>query len=492
MMRKNITQLLALTLVVGLGQGCKKKGGGGESTATPTEAAKQKEAAAQAKAEEDFAKAVAVYDKAMADGSISGDECGKTAGAFERVAKSHGERMMIAEFNAAAIHESCGDKGKAKKMYEGLAKKNFHLALNNLGVMYWNEGNTKKAMEYFEKSVAADKKLAFAARNNLAAGLRERYTSADKPDKSVFEKAELQIQNVLAVDTSNRGAYENLARLYYDRGRLADRSYLLLAGLVVSQAITVLKEAGEESADLYNLAGLLRMQEDDQIEALKAFKRATAVNATHTDANLNIAFISIRFRDYESAEKSLDIALKDPKQSQNFEAVLAMGVAKRGLKKYAEAEEFYVKASKLQPKDPRPHYNLGILQHEHVSGTKEDSDAQEAVFKVAKKHYSKFVSLAGSGKKYKELVDDAKGRMLVIDDAIVAFRQAEKMAAEAKRLEELEKKQAAEERKRLLDMEKAAEAEAEAAEKAASAEAAKPKEEPKKDDAKKEDDKKDK
>ena len=249
-MRKNITQLLALTLVLGMGQGCKKKEDKGSTTTTPTQVAKAKEAQAQAAAEEDFAKAVAAYDKAMEDGSITGDECGKTAGGFERVAKSHGERMQIAAFNAAVITEQCGDKPKAKKMYEGLAAKGFHLALNNLGVMYWNEGNTKKAMDYFEKSVAADKKLAFAARNNLAAGLRERYTSSDKPDKSVFEKAELQIQNVLAVDTSNQDAYENLARLYYDRGRLADRSYLLLAGLVVSQAITVLKEEGKESAEI--------------------------------------------------------------------------------------------------------------------------------------------------------------------------------------------------------------------------------------------------
>jgi tetratricopeptide (TPR) repeat protein len=484
MMTKNISQLLALTFVLGLGQGCGKDKDSTKPGETVTQKQAAKEAKAQAEAEEDFAKAVVIYDKAMADGSISGDECGKAAGAFKKVSDAHGDRMQIAKFNAAAIYEQCGDKGKAKTMYEELANKKFHLALNNLGVMYWNEGNTKKAMEYFEKSVAADKKLAFAARNNMAAGLRERYTSSDKPDKAVFEKAELQIQNVLAVDTSNQAAYENLARLYYDRGRLADRSYLLLAGLVVSQAITVLKEEGKESADLFNLAGLLRMQEDDQIEALKAFKRATAVNETHTDANLNIAFISIRFRDYESAEKSLEIALKDPKQTKNFEAVLAMGVAKRGLKKYAEAEEFYVKASKLNAKDPRPHYNLGILQHEHVSGTKEDMDGQKAVFKVAKKHYTKFVSLAGSGKKWRTLVDDAKGRMLIIDDAIIAFAKAKELAKEAKRLEEMEKKQQAEERERLLNMEKQAEKDALAAEAAAEAEAAKPKEEPKKDEKK--------
>ena len=470
--RNSITTLVALSLMLGM-SACKKKGKGdtvdpGNTNTPQAQAAEQKK---DAEAKADFDKAVAVYDKAMEDGSISGGECGSSAGAFEKVYKTHGERMQIAYFNAATIRESCGELDKAKSMYEELAKgkKPFHLALNNLGVMAWNRGDTKKAMSYFEKSVEANKKLAFAARNNLAAGLRNRYTAADKPDIKVFEQAERQIQNVLAVDTSNQGAYENLARLYYDRGRLADRSYLLLANLVVTQAISVLKESGKESADLYNLAGLLRMQEDDQIEALKAFKRATKADAKHTDANLNIAFISIRFRDYATAESALDIALKDPAQAKNLEAVLAMGVTKRGLKKFDEAQKFYTQASKLAPKDPRPYYNLGILQHEHVSGTKESVDDQKAVFKVAKGHYKKFVDLAGGGKKWSALLDDAKGRMLIIDDAMIAFDKAEEMAAKAKELEALEKKQAEEERARLLKLEQDALAAEEAEAAAASA-----------------------
>ena len=456
MTRNTVTTMLALSFALGT-TACKKKGG---DTTDPGSAGGTQAAQAAAKADkeakEDFDKALSVYDEAMKDGSLSEAECTKTAGKFEGVYKDHPKRMQIAYFNAATILESCGKTDQAKKMYEELAKENFHLALNNLGVMYWNKGDERKAMEYFEKSVNADKKLAFAARNNLAAGLRDKYTSAAKPDKSVFEQAELQIQNVLAVDTSNRNAYENLARLYYDRGRLADRSYLLLANLVVTQAIRVLKEEGNESADLYNLAGLLRMQDDNQVEALKAFKRATTVDAKHTDANLNIAFISIRFRDYTTAETSLDVALKDPTQENNIEAVLAMGVAKRGLKKYEEAKKYYERAAKIDAKDPRPWYNLGILEHEHILATKEDVKAQEEVFDIAKKHYKKFVDLAGANKEWAALVDDAKGRMVIIDDAIQAYRKAEEMQKKAAELAELEKKQAEEERNRLLELEKKA------------------------------------
>jgi tetratricopeptide (TPR) repeat protein len=468
--RNTITKLLALALLTS-GPACKKKGE--DETTTPGETTPEAQAAAakkKAEAQADFGKAVEVYDKAMADGSIKGDECAKTANAFSKVYKDNGDMMMIAEFNAASIWEQCGDEAKAKQMYEALAAKKFHLAYNNLGVLYWNKGNSSKAMEMFQKSVDADKKKAFAARNNLAVMYREKYSEAAGKNVKDFETAEKQIQNVLAVDTSNKKAYENLARLYYDRGRLANSSYLLLANLVVTQAIAVLKEKDEESADLYNLSGLLRMQEDNQVEALRAFRKAVSVDEQHVDSNLNIAFISIRFRDYAQAEKSLAIALKDPVQKKNIEAVLAMGVAKRGLKKYDEARKHYEDAAKLDAKDPRPSYNLGILEHEHVSATKDDRAGQEAAFKVAKKHYEKFVSLAGSGKSWKPMVDDAKGRSVTIDDAIAAFRRAEEMQKKADELAALEKKQAEEERKRLLELEKKAMEAAEAAEAAGAAE----------------------
>jgi hypothetical protein len=35
---------------------------------------------------------------------------------------------------------------------------------------------------------------------------------------------------VLALDSGNKAAYENLARIYYDRGHSKDKSYLVLEG----------------------------------------------------------------------------------------------------------------------------------------------------------------------------------------------------------------------------------------------------------------------
>ena len=213
---------VTLSLVLLAAVGCKKKG---EETTDPGN--KEIKDASQAvvpdeEAKAQFTEVYAKYEAAKKDGKLAGAECEAIAKGFDEVYESNKSSMLVARFNVGAVWEECGDMEKAVKIYEELGGKNFHLALNNLGVLEWNKGNTAKALDYFKKSVEADKKQAFAARNNLAAAHRDKY--ADKLSQEDFDTAEKQIQNVLAVDTSNKIAYENLARLYYDRGRLKDPS----------------------------------------------------------------------------------------------------------------------------------------------------------------------------------------------------------------------------------------------------------------------------
>ncbi|MEM6991525.1 MAG: hypothetical protein AAF721_13535, partial [Myxococcota bacterium] len=285
------------------------------------------------------------------------------------------------------------------------------------------------------------------------------------------------------VDSGNRLAYESLSRLYYDRGRLKDKSYLLLANLVIYQANQVLKKNDIKSPDLYNLKGLIYMERDNQVDALRSFKLATDVNPKHADAHMNMAMISIRFRDYKQAEESIKIAMKDGRQKKNVEAYIGLGVAQRGLRKYKEAEQAFKKAKELNGKDPRPLYNLGILYQEHIATAQEEFSKKP--YETAKGYFNKFASKAGGNKDLAEKVADAKDRVIGIDQLFKDIEEMKKLEAEAKKLEEQMKKQEAEERKRLLDIEAKAKA---AAAKAASQAAEPKKEEPKKDEKK--DDKK--
>lgn len=463
-MRKynRIIGLVALGLALGVGgAGCKRKGkgsknpdGSGSSKGGLDAAIDPTKASAEAK--KDFQAVADRYAKAKASGSLSKGQCEQYAKDFMKVYKQHGEQMTVAYFNAGAVWDECGDTKRAEEIYMAVTKAvpKYDLSYNNLGVIYWNRGDEAKALRYFKKAQEANI-AARSGRNNLAAALRNEYTS--KPEQKTFDEAEGLLQRVLAVDSGNQLAYENLARLYYDRGRLKDKSYLLLAGLVIDQANRVLKKENVESADLFNLRGLLLMQKDNQVDALRQFQKAAELNPKHADAHMNIALIAINFRDYKTAEQSLKIAIKDQRQKKNIEAHLGLGVAQRGLRKYSEAEKSFKKAMDMSKGDPRPLYNLGILYHEHIAAT-QDGEFSKKPYNTAMEYYNKFASKAGGKQAYAAQVADAKTRVEQIQQLFKDIEEMKKLEAEQARLMEIEKKQQEEEKKRLLELEKKAKA----------------------------------
>ncbi len=429
-------------------------GGGGPDGAT---AGGTNPAAASAEAKGDFEAAVKGYLSAKSDGKLSGDECERVSGDFAKVYKAHGIQMAIAQFNSGVVWEECGQPDKAEPIYSALitAAPKFDLAYNNLGVIYWKKGQDSKALDMFKRGVEANKLSARAARNNVAGLMRNQYIT--NMDVNVFTEAEKSIQGVLALDSGNQAAYENLARLYYDRGHLKDKSYLVLADLVVTQGVRVLKAESKESSEIFNIKGLLLLEKDNQVDALKTFKEAVRVEPNHIEANLNIGFISIRFRDYATAESAFQTALKSTAQQKNIEVWLALGVAQRGLKKFKEAEESYNKAVKLNASDPRPWFNLGVLYQDHLS-TQDGVDMKkgESLIAVAKKHYAKFKETAAANKAYGTRVLEANDRIATIDQTFEFNKISVELEKKAAEMAALQKKQEDEERKRLLDLEKQA------------------------------------
>jgi tetratricopeptide (TPR) repeat protein len=464
--RKSIFVLMALGIALGGVAGCKKK----KQTQQPQDGVTPEQAAldptkASAEAKASFADVTKAYDKAKADGSLSSGECSSLAEQYMDVYKKYGEQMTVAWFNAGAVWDECGQTEKAEEIYQAVVKAvpKYDLSYNNLGVIYWGRKQEAKALDYFKRAVEANATTR-APRNNLAAALRNKYSQS--PQQDDFVKAERELQTVLAVDSGNQLAYENLARLYYDRGRLKDKSYLLLADLVITQALRVLEKEKKDSADIWNLRGLLLMERDDQVAALKSFKKAADINPKHADAHMNIAMISIRFRDYKAAETSLAVAVKDNRQKKNVETYLGMGVAQRGLRKYKEAEDSFKKAMELKADDPRPLFNLGVLYQDHVApNQQEGADFNKKPYQTAQDYFRKFSSKAGGSGSWKESVTDANQRVAAIDQLFKDIEEMKKLEAEAKKLEEQQKKQEEEERKRYLDLEKKArEAAAKAAE----------------------------
>ena len=388
------------------------------------------------------------YVAAKRDG-LDADECRELIDGYQAIYERD-DNVMIARFNVAALHEACGHSDAAESIYAELAAREFPPALNNLGALAWQRGEHSRALGLFERAVAADETHAIAARNNLATALRERY--GDNQSDADFEQAERQLQNILAVDSSNQSAYENLARLYYDRGRIRDSSYLLLANLVIVQAQRVLAANGQTSADLHNLRGLVLMEDDDQIRALRAFREAVAVEPDHVDANRNIAMIALRFRDYAGAEQALERVLDVETVAHDPDAWIALGVAKRGLRKYDEAEQAYRQAVEVDRADPRPWYNLGILAQEHLSSTVEADEAMQ-IYAQARTYYETFVSTAGTSPRWRSEISEAKDRIAIIDDTIETIERGKQIQIEYERLMEAEKQARLAEIERLRQLE---------------------------------------
>lgn len=355
-------------------------------------------------------------------------------------------------FNAGVVWETCGDDDRAAATYRAVLEvyPKFALPMNNLGVMSWHHGDRSTAMRYFERAVEVDPR-ATEPRTNLAAALRERY--ATKVEDADFIAAEQNLQNALAVDSNNLQAYANLARIYYDRGRLDDRSYLLLSGLVVTQALRLAEAHGGSPAALHNLRGLLHMESGDQVAALRAFERSVQSDPSHGDAHLNLAMVSIRFRDYARAEKSLSAVVESPEARDLTDAYLGLGVAQRGLRNYEAAERSFHEARKLNKSDPRALYNLGILYQEHIATSTEGKAIAEN--EKAKDYYEKFIRTA-SGKHHRSAVIDARARVKTIDEYIMVIRTMDELEKKAKAADAAIRAEEEARRKEVLELERRA------------------------------------
>ncbi|MCX4243907.1 tetratricopeptide repeat protein [Paraliomyxa miuraensis] len=409
--------------------------------------------------EAELERAAALLAKAEADGKLDPRECAEVTAAFRATHDPAHPSTAQGLFDAGVVWERCGNVDEAKAAYrQTLAVAPEHAgAHNNLGVLQWAAGDRAAAADSFERAVRADPSSP-EARNNQAAAVRERYLQSGSADD--FAKAELALRNALAVDSDNPVSHENLARLYYDRGRLHERSYLLLAKLVVTQATRVLEEHGHSSAELYNLHGLLLMEDHDQVAALRAFRKATELEPDHAEAHLNVAMIALRFRDYATAEESLTRALGDRDYERNVTAWLGLGVAQRGLRRYGDAKKTLLRTRDLDGADPRALYNLGLLYHEHIApSAPQDPDPRkfdDTAYLDARRFFERFVSEAA--KAHPQEVADARMRIAGIDRFLEDVKDMAKLQADVEAAEAEAARLQEEERQRLLEVERRAKA----------------------------------
>ena len=329
---------------------------------------------------------VASFQDAKASGHLDPQNCQRHADAFDdRFQRS---AHAIHRFNAGVVWEACEQPERAAVAYRDVVRVDpkFSAAHNNLGNLAYQDDRVDEAIAHYERAVKAEP-TSLPPRHNLAHIHRERYL--DSADVAEFDMAQRRLQEVLAVDSDNLRGYEGLARLYYDRARTGDRSYALLANLVISQARRRESVGGTGSAELWNLGGLLAVLQHEPSRALKSFEEAIARDPDHVDARLNAALIELELRSFDGARRNLEAVAKLAKGGRATETALELGVAQRGLRDFAGAEAAYARAQQLAADDPRALYNLGILYQDHLGPAVDSGGLREN--EIARDRFQRFL-----------------------------------------------------------------------------------------------------
>lgn len=460
---------------------------GGDDDAINLAASQSKEPVRKMSDEEkeDFSKALATYQELKKGGRIDPGDCDKAARVFARAADEN-PSLREARYNQAAVLMECGRQQEAVPILERLANGSppYAPALTSVGYIAWKNGDTITAERQFNRAIELDQKLnSVAARNNLAQILRDRVQHASGEERTrLANQASTHLRSVLALDGNNLQAYATLTALYHDIGYLemsqlvgkqaVARAEEIATGRVVEEKLPdeagggkrgkgkdkektetaattkVSTEKGtgytpemkQQLALVFNTMGLVDLKKKNVTGAIANFRRAIDQDPSLNEARMNLAAVSLNFRDYKTAEENFRAVLSS--QPKNFEAAIGLGVALRGGKKIDEAEQQYLAAQKIDPQNMEPAYNLGLLYQDYKGG-------ERASLQKAQQYYRDFLSRVSAGTP--KLRKDAEKRIKDIDEMFKALDEAEKLQKEA---EEMQRKAEEQQKKMEEEMKK--------------------------------------
>lgn len=373
-----------------------------------------------ANAVKDFEAAVAFHKEKTKDGWNS-EVCGAVASRWQGVAGEH-PKLVEARYNAGMAYHNCGMLEQAESEYKQVLSvvQSHAPTISNIGEIRFARGDARGAKAQWELALKADTKLV-AARNNLAWLLLEELRNTS--DKSTWAKLEKeardQLSSVLAVDQSNYKAYV-LYGLVYLEGSERNKNRLDLSKLLLDEAA----KHNEKYPPLYNARGLLAMRRNSVGAALDKFMQAVQLDPTFVEARMNVGNITLSFRKYDTAAEQFSYIIG--KQPKNYDALIGLGVAQRGLGKLDEAEKNYTDAVKVDSKRGEAYYNLGVLYKDFRANKASDLKESITMYEKAKRHFNDFLSKPGISGSDKE---EAKANIKDCDKTIKQIQDALKAMA---------------------------------------------------------------
>lgn len=365
-------------------------------------------------AKSDFKDAAKTYEQTRKTG-INKSNCASLAQAFADVYQQY-PKVAEAKFNEGVVWEECGDAAKAEQAYRALLQRhpNFGPALNNLGQIYFARGDIGQAQTYFRRAAEHKNSEAYA---NLAVIQRNQAISGDV---NAIKEAVNNVHRALAVDSFNIEAYATLALVLYDHAKTESQAEM--ARLICVQATKV----DEKYYPIYNILGLILLRQGKVTPALAEFKQAVALNNNFLEAHMNIGAITLSFRDYKTAEESFSKVLTlNPNKKTKIDALVGLGVALRGQRKFAEAMAKYKEALALDPTNKSIAYNQGILVQDYMFDASNPTKAMQDL-QTAANYLQQYINGGRDQKKIK----DAQRRLKNINELIPMLQEQQKMMRE--------------------------------------------------------------
>lgn len=211
-------------------------------------------------------------------------------------------------------------------------------------------------------------------------------------DAGKFEEAIEGLRDVIRTSGASARIYTELGMIYVEQKRFE------LAALVLAKAVEL--DAKEPAA--YNALALLALRQGKAQEAFDRFDYAASLDPKYTDARFNKATVLLDAGDFARAKVELDKILE--KRPDDFGAMVALGVAERGLKDFPAAkstwENVVKRASARSDSRADAMFNLALLKIDFLQDTVGGKADLERYFNEAPSGHSK---RAAAEEKRKEL-----------------------------------------------------------------------------------------
>ncbi|HJK96392.1 MAG TPA: tetratricopeptide repeat protein [Polyangiaceae bacterium LLY-WYZ-14_1] len=350
------------------------------------------------RANELWTEARAAFDAAQKEG-WNDERCSSVRDGFEEAIEAQGGGFAEAQYMAGLTALRCGKPDKAEEYYARAVElwPEFCKARVALGVLQQESGRAQEARRNFETAREKSPRTCNEAYVSLAH--LQRVEGGEENEREALAN----LRRALAIDANYLPAFNEMALLYLERAKDMGRQgeqMLDLAGLVCRQAQLI----DREYAAIYNTWGLIYIQKENVIEALRMFERARSLDDDFFEANMNFGQITLSFRGYEDAKTAFTRAVE--LRPDSYDAYIGLGAALRGLNQFAEAEAAYEKAKELNAERPESYFNLAVLHQDYLISQQTELPGQIAVLREAVDLYDQFVAKAGSDDDYESSVED--------------------------------------------------------------------------------------